>query len=141
MPQVTIAGVVPGPLLRFDAVDSSGGGPMRTTVHSGHVRLERDRGFRGVVHAGSTEPCSFFVPDSDAYPQVPPVLAVETSLRSLRTLGSPNLVAFGALDAQVTVVADPRGTGHSWLQVAFLFPVSSFDQAEINYRVTVQAPP
>ena len=40
MPQVTIAGVVPGPLLRFDAVDPTGGGPMRTTVHSGHVRLE-----------------------------------------------------------------------------------------------------
>jgi hypothetical protein len=136
--QLTIAGVVPGPLLRFDAVDPSDGRAVRTTVHCGYVRLERNRDFRGIVRAGEVEPCAFFVPDSEAYPEPPRVLAVETSLRTIRTMGNPNVVAFGAHDAGVAVVADPRGTGHSWLQITFQTPTSSFEQVEINYRVTVQ---
>lgn len=134
MQLLTVTGVEPGPVLRFDAVGT------RTTIHSGVVRLERNTGFRGAVMPGSTEVCSFFVPDSEAYAEAPPVLAVETSLRSFRTLGNPSVVAFGAQDAQVAVVADPRGTGHSWLQLTFSVPASSFEQAEINYRITAQAP-
>lgn len=129
---------MPGPLLRFDALASSEGTALRTIVYSGYVRLERNRDFRGIVRAGELEPCAFFLPDSEAYPELPPFLAVETSLRTIRTLGNPNLVAFGAHDAQVTVTPDPRGTGHSWLQVTFLTPAASFDQVEINYRVTTQ---
>jgi hypothetical protein len=136
--QLTITGVVPGPLLRFDAVDPSDGGAVRTTIYCGYVRLERNRDFRGIVRAGELEACAFFLPDSEAYPEPPRVLAVETSLRTIRTLGNPNLVAFGAYDAQVAVAADPRGTGHSWLRITFQTPASSFDQVEINYRVTTQ---
>jgi hypothetical protein len=137
--QLTITGVVPGPLLRFDAVDPSDGSAVRTTVHCGHVRLERNRDFRGIVRADQLEPCAFFVPDSEAYPEPPRVLAVETSLRTIRTMGNPNVVAFGAHDAGVAVVPDPRGTGHSWLQITFQSPASSLEQVEINYRVTIQA--
>lgn len=134
MQLLTIVGVEPGPILRFDS------GETRTTIYSGVVRFQRNTGFRGVVMPGATEPCSFFVPDSEAYTEAPPVLAVETSLRSFRTLGNPGVVAFGTQDAQVAVVPDPRGTGHSWLQVTFSVPTSSFEQAEINYRITAQAP-
>lgn len=141
MPLLTIAGVEPGLAVRFDAVDPSGGGPLRTTIYSGVVRLQRNPGFRGAVMPGATEPCSFFVPDSEAYAEAPPVLAVETSLRSFRTLGNPSVVAFGTSDAQVAVVPDPRGTGHSWLQVTFQVSTSSFDQAEVNYRITTQSLP
>lgn len=138
MNQLTITEVVPGPVLRFEAMDPSQGRTVRTAIYSGYVRLERNRDFRGIVHAGQLETCAFFLPDSETYPEPPPVLSVETSLRTLRTLGNPALVAFGAHDAQVTVAPDPRGTGHAWLQITFQTPASSFDQVEINYRVTTQ---
>jgi len=136
--QLTITGVVPGPLLRFDAVDASEGRAVRTTVYCGYVGLQRNRDFRGIVRAGELEPCAFFVPDSEAYTEPPRLLAVETSLRTIRTMGNPNLVAFGAHDAQVGVVPDPRGTGHSWLQFSFRTVAGSVEDVEINYRVTTQ---
>jgi hypothetical protein len=126
--QLTITHVVPGPLLQLEGV----------TLYSGHVGLARNNDFRGIVRATDLEPCSFFLPDSAPYTEVPAGLAVETSLRTIRTLGNPTMVVFGAHDAQVAVVPDPRGTDHQWLQVSFGLSAISLEQVEINYRVTVQ---
>jgi hypothetical protein len=136
--QLRIIGVVAGPLLRFDGRDPATDAPVPTTVHSGYVGLERDTQFRGIVHAGAMEDCSFFVPDSAPYTAPPAMLGIETSLRTIRTMGNPNLVFFGAHDAQVAVVPDPRGTGQQWLQISFRTPAASLERVEINYRVTVQ---
>jgi len=141
MDQLTITAVVPGPRLQLDCLDPSSGGILPTTIYSGHVAVERNKEFRGIVRATDLVPCAFFLPDSAPYPQAPPVVAVETSLRAIRTMGNPNLVFFGAHDAQAAVVADPRGTGQHWLQVSFRTPIASFEEAQINYRVTVQAEP
>lgn len=140
MNQLQIVGVTAGPLVRFDGVDPSSGAAVRTTIHSGFVGLERNTGFRGIVRATDLEACSFFVPDSAPYTEadVPQVRGIETSLRSIRSMGNPNLVFFGAHDTRVTVEPDPRGTGQRWLQVAFLTPAASLERVEINYRITVQ---
>jgi hypothetical protein len=126
--QLRITGVVAGPQVRFEG----------TTIYSGYVGLARDPQFRGIVRATDLEGCSFFVPDSEPYDETPRVLAIETSLRTIRTMGNPNLVFFGAHNATVTVAPDPRGTGHSWLQVSFQTPAASLEHVEINYRITTQ---
>jgi hypothetical protein len=124
-----ITHVAAGPRLQLDGV----------VLYSGFVGLGRNPDFRGIVRAGDLEPCSFFLPDSAPYSEAPTILGVETSLRTIRTLPNPTMAHFGAYDAQAAVVPDPRGTEHQWLQLTFQTSAISFEQAEINYRVAVQA--
>lgn len=132
-----IVGVVPGPRLVFDAAAPSSSGTQRTTIYRGYVRLAEGDS-RMIVRPGDLEALSFFVPDSAEYPQPPALLAVETSLRTIRTRAQPSLVSAGAYAAQVAVVPDPRGNGQQWLQVSFQTPIASLEAVEINYCVTVQ---
>jgi hypothetical protein len=133
-----VVGVVAGPRLVFDGTDPATGAAVRTTVYSGHVTLAQNRAFRGAVRPTDSQPIAFFVPDSAPYPRTPAKLWLELGLRRIRTSANPGLITFGADEPQVSVVPDPRGGDHQWLQVAFQCPTYENYQVEINYRVTVQ---
>jgi hypothetical protein len=131
MNQLQVIGVVPSPIVRLDSV----------AIHSGYIALERNTQFRGIVRPTDLADCAFFVPDSQPYApgQDPGTMALETSLRSILTLGNPSVVCFGAHNAQVTLASDPRGSENRWLQISFQTPTASLQRTEINYRLTLLA--
>jgi hypothetical protein len=137
--QFRIMGIEAGPRFTVNGVDPVTGSAVSLTVYTGHVALARDPAFRGIVSATSTEPVSFFVPESAPLAAPPSQAWLETSLRAIRSMGNPNLVYFGAVGARVDSAPDPRGGEQQWLQVSFQVPAASFESVEINYRVTVAA--
>ena len=139
MSLLQVAGVEAGPRFTVDGVDPVTGGAVRLTVYTGHVALARNRDFRGIVGPSSMEPVSFFVPESAPLAAPPAQAWVETSLRTIQTMGNPTLIYFGAFGASVDAAPDPRGGGQQWLQVSFQVPVASVEAVEFNYRVTVAA--
>ncbi|BCB82924.1 hypothetical protein [Phytohabitans suffuscus] len=126
-----IAGVAARPRLRFPRHD---GGTY--TVYSGVISLVASRAFRGAIRPDDRQAISFFVPDSPAFTTDPAIVGLELSLKTIRTMGNPNLVTFGAHDEQASVDPDPRGGEHRWLQISFQVPVSSVAAADLNYRLT-----
>ena len=129
MNYLNVAGVVAGPRLDIGAM----------TVYSGHISLVRNTGFKGVVRSSDRQPVIFFVPESDPIATPPTRTWLEIGLRRIRSMGNPTMTYFGAYDEQVDVAPDPRGGDHRWLQVSLQIPLTSVEEIELNYRVTVQA--
>jgi hypothetical protein len=129
MNYLNVAGVIAGPRLSIGAM----------TVYSGHLSLVRNTGFKGVVRSTDRQTVTFFVPESDPFTTSPTKTWLEISLRRIRSMGNPTMTYFGAYDEQVDVAADPRGGEHRWLQVSLQIPLTSVEEIELNYRVTVQA--
>jgi hypothetical protein len=126
---LNLVGAVAGP--RLTAGD--------LTVYSGHASFVHNAGFRGAIRPTDRESFSFFVPESESYPQPPKRLWLELSLRRILSLGRPDQAHFGAYEERVEVVDDPRGGGHRWLQVSLQIPIYSLREVDLNYRVTVQS--
>jgi len=115
MTYLNVVGVVAGPRLTIGAM----------TVYSGHLSLGRNKDFRGIVRPTDTQP--------------PTTMWLEIGLRRIRTVGNPTMAHFGAYDEQVGLAPDPRGGEHRWLQVSLRVPLTSVEDIDLNYRVTVQA--
>ncbi|WP_144126588.1 hypothetical protein [Catellatospora sichuanensis] len=139
MDLLELRAVVPGPRAFLDGTDPTTGEPVRSTIYSGHVRLARREGFRGVVRLDDLQEFSVFLPDSLPYPQPPQALSVELSVRRFRSTANIAAVHVGACDERIEVAADPRGGEHRWLRLIFRTPVYSHDLVELNYRVTAQS--
>jgi hypothetical protein len=129
MTYLNVVGVVAGPRLTIGAM----------TVYSGHLSLGRNKDFRGIVRPTDTQPVAFFLPESEPYAQPPTTMWLEIGLRRIRTVGNPTMAHFGAYDEQVGLAPDPRGGEHRWLQVSLRVPLTSVEDIDLNYRVTVQA--
>jgi len=121
------AGVVAGPRLTLGGL----------TVYSGYFSLVANTAFRGIIRTEDRQAFSFFVPESDPYPQPPSRTWLELSLRRIYATG--NLVHCGVYDERVDVVPDPRGGEHRWLQISVQLPLSSIRAVDINYRLTVES--
>ena len=125
---LNLAGAVAGPRLTVGDV----------TVYSGYVSFVHNSVFRGAIRPTDRESFSFFVPESEPYPQPPARLWLELSLRRIKSMGRPDQVHFGAYDERVDVADDPRGGEHRWLQISVQLPIYSLVEVDLNYRVTVQ---